>query len=71
MTVKLLTEHNLECLSLKGRYTGSSESTHVKIPHCGKSHALTHISLIPRICVVFEQPFALPLLMACDPTIKQ
>ena len=36
----LLTEPQLEFLSLKGGYTGSSESTHVKIPHCWKSHAL-------------------------------
>ena len=38
MTVKLLTEHHLELLSLKGGCTGSSESTLVKIPHCWKSH---------------------------------
>ena len=38
MTVKLLTEHQLELLSLKGGYTGSSESTLVKIPHCWKSY---------------------------------
>ena len=38
MSVKLLTEHNLEFLSLKGGSTGSSESTHVKMPHCWKSH---------------------------------
>ena len=38
MTVKLLTEHHLKFLSLKGDYKGSSESTLVKIPHCGKSH---------------------------------
>ena len=38
MTVKLLTEHHLEFLSLKGGYTGSSESTLVKMPHCWKSH---------------------------------
>ena len=38
MTVKLLTKHNLEFLSLKEGWTGSSESTHVKIPHCWKSH---------------------------------
>ena len=43
MIVKLLTEHHLECLSLKGGCTGSSESTHVKIPHCWKSHALAHM----------------------------
>ena len=38
MSVKLLTEHHLEFLSLKGGYTGSSESTLVKMPHCWKSH---------------------------------
>ena len=38
MSVKLLLEHHLELLSLKGGYTGSSESTHVKMPHCWKSH---------------------------------
>ena len=39
MTVKLLTDHHLEFLSLKEGWRGSSESTHVKIPHCWKSHA--------------------------------
>ena len=34
MIVKLLTEHQLEFLSLKGGCRGSSESTHVKMPHC-------------------------------------
>ena len=37
MIVKLLTEHHLEFLSLKGGCRGSSESTHVKMPHCWKS----------------------------------
>ena len=37
-TVKLLTEHHLEYLRLEGGCTGSSESTHVKMPHCWKSH---------------------------------
>ena len=37
MTVRLLTEHNLELLCLLGDCTGSSESTHVKMPHCWKS----------------------------------
>ena len=36
--VKLLNEHDLEYLSLKGGCTGSSESTLVKMPHCWKSH---------------------------------
>ena len=43
MIVKLLTEHHLEFLSLKGGCRGSSESTHVKMSHCWKSHALAHI----------------------------
>ena len=42
MIVKLLTEHHLEFLSLKGGCRGSSESTHVKIPHYSKSHTLAH-----------------------------
>ena len=47
MTVKLLTEHLLEVLSLKGGCTGSSESTFVKVPHCWKSHATAHLSYVP------------------------
>ena len=44
MIVKLLTEHHLELfLSLKGGYTGSSESTLVKMPFCRKSHATAHM----------------------------
>ena len=34
MTVKLLTKQYLEFLSLTEGYTGSSESTLVKMPHC-------------------------------------
>ena len=43
MSVKLLTEHHLEFLCLKGGCTGSSKSTHVKMPHCWKSHVTAHI----------------------------
>ena len=50
MIVKLLTEHHLEFLSLKGGCRGSSESMHVKKPHCWKSHALTHIDLKSQCC---------------------
>ena len=38
MSVTLLTELNLEFLSLKGGCRGLSESTLVKIPHCWKSY---------------------------------
>ena len=41
MIVKLLTEHHLEFLSLKGDCRGSSESTHVKMSNCWKSHTTT------------------------------
>ena len=50
MAVKLLTEHHLEFLTLKGGYTGSSESTLVKMPHCWKSHVMAHIILLVLPC---------------------
>ena len=43
MSVKLLTKHHLEFLSLKGGCIGSSEFTLVKMPHCWKSHVAAHI----------------------------
>ena len=43
MTVKLLTEHHLEFLSLKGDYTGSFESALVKMPHCWKLHVTAQV----------------------------
>ena len=48
MIVKLLTEHHLEFLSFIGGFRGSSESTHVKMPHCWKSHALA------QLCISFD-----------------
>ena len=44
--VKLLTEHHLELLSLKGGCTGLSESTLVKMPHCWKSHVVAQVLII-------------------------
>ena len=52
MNVKLLTEHPLKLLSLKGGYTGSSESTHVKMPHCWESHVTAHYGLCHKILVL-------------------
>ena len=49
MIVKLLTEHHLEFLSLKGGCTGSSESTLVKMPHCWKSHVTAHMIVVMKI----------------------
>ena len=44
MSVKLLTEHHLEFLTLNG----SSESTLVKRPHCWKSHVAAYIRSLFR-----------------------
>ena len=44
MIVKLLTEHHLKFLTLKGDCRGSSESTLVKMSNCWKSHAAAHIA---------------------------
>ena len=46
MIVKLLTEHHLKFLILKGGYTGSSESTLVKMSNCWKSHAAAKLILL-------------------------
>ena len=43
MTLRPLTEHHLEFLSLKEGCTNSSESTIVKMPHCWKSHVIAHL----------------------------
>ena len=49
MIVKLLAEHHLEFLSLKGGYTSSSESIHVRMPHCWKSHVKAQILIMHAI----------------------
>ena len=43
MTVRLLSEHHLEFLSLKGGCPGPSGSVLVRVPHCWKSHATAHM----------------------------
>ena len=43
MSVMLLTEHHFEFPSLKGGCTGSSESIHVKMSHCWKSHVTAQL----------------------------
>ena len=46
MSLKLLLEHHLEYLSLRGGCTDPYESTLVKMPHCCKSHVAAHIYLL-------------------------
>ena len=55
MNVKLLTEHHLEFLSLKGDCKGWSESTLVKVPHCLKPHVTAQM-FITTIQQVLKQP---------------
>ena len=43
MNIKLLTEHYLEFLSLKGGCTGWFGSRLVKMSHCWKLHAAAHL----------------------------
>ena len=54
MTVKLLTEHLLEVLSLTGGYTGSSESTLFKMPQCWKLHDAAHKLHVTDACIKFS-----------------
>ena len=58
MIVKLLTEHHMEFLSLKGGCRGSSESTLAQVSNCWKSHAVAHI-IIALIRLVFDLSYAL------------
>ena len=54
MTLRLLTEHHVEFLSLKGGSTGSSETTVVKMPHCWKSHVTAQMKgHSARVLLVF------------------
>ena len=73
MIVRLLTEHHLECLSLKGGCRGSSESTHVKMSHCWKSQALAHMSVMAyhliSLCVTLPRG-AMGLSAICDSGIS-
>ena len=54
MIVKLLTEHHLEFLSLKGGCTGLSESTLVKMPHCWKFYVTAHLSFYQSPLILSE-----------------
>ena len=56
MTVKLLAEHILEFLSLKGGCTGLSESTLVKMPHCWKTHVVAHFQTYCYKLSLIETP---------------
>ena len=65
MTVKLLTEHHLEFLSLTGGCTGLSESTLVKMPHCLKSHVTVHIVMKSRYAQKLQQSQTTDLHVQC------
>ena len=54
MIVKLLTEHHLEFLSLKGGCRSSSEYTLVKMSNCWKSHAAAHYILSRALVLIYH-----------------
>ena len=56
MIVKLLTEHHLEFLSLKGGCRGSSESTLAKMSNCCISCAAAQLYWVENTTSVY--PFA-------------
>ena len=58
MIVNLLTEHHLEFLSLTGGCRGSSESAHVKMAQCWKSHATAHYLNKTSLAFVSECNFS-------------
>ena len=64
MSVKLLTEHHLEFLSLKGGCAGLSESTHVKLPHCWKSRVTAHMES-GKICKNNDRTYLLLCINTC------
>ena len=63
MNVKLLIEHRLEFLCLKGGCTGSSESTLVKMPHCWKLHVTAQLVMATHRASIddFDQTAGLSL----------
>ena len=72
MSVKLLTEHHYEFLSLNGGCTDLSQSTLVKMSNCWKSHALANIQLycmiligIGRVQKIKSHRFSLKLYFNC------
>ena len=62
MIVKVLTEHHLEFLSLKGGCRASSESTLVKMSNCWKSHAAAHL-VISSYMSYIDQDIEVPSLI--------
>ena len=62
MIVKLLTEHHLRFLSLKGGCRGSSESTLIKMQHYWKSHFMAEIFVFSSYQMptsMFSQPIGI------------
>ena len=73
MTLKLLTKHHLEFISLKEGCTGLDESTLVKMPHCWNSDAVAQ--LYYNICSKFACQKNIGLMddfgaIICDISIK-
>ena len=74
MSVKLLAEHHLKFLSLKGCCTGSSESTLVKMPHCWKSHVtakLVYFLIMPPSFIMGGGAYSITLVRTYVPYVQK
>ena len=60
MTLRPLTDHRLDFLSLKGGCTCSSESTLIKILHCWKSHVTAQFIIFSLMATMMKQKFRRP-----------
>ena len=58
MTVKLPSEQHLEFLSFTGGCTGSSESIHVRMPHCWTSHVTAYFVSSEAIDQISKQGYS-------------
>ena len=70
MNVKMLAEHHLEFLSLKGDCTGSSESTLVKMTHCWYHMSLLIPSKVMSVAFIFSFTLEKNLLFYRRPSNK-
>ena len=69
MSVKLLTEHHLEFLSLKGGCTGSSESTLIKMPIVGNHMSWLIYLFQLKATVLYIHPLSKAAALTCLPFI--
>ena len=71
MIVKLLTEHHLEFLNLKGGCRGSSKSTLVKMSNCLKFHAVAQTITCEPLIYTMDHPKFMYLTRRKNPSVQK